>query len=86
MAKNSTTDDVAEVLAALPGWPRFEDKNREKSARTSSRFFHTFRTQPIVLPIWLWNLLMIGLLIALGSVLLYLVLGLLGIALIFLVH
>ena len=77
MSKPSQMKDVADKFSALPGWPRFGDQSRNRLPRPSSSFFHEFRTRPIVLPIWLWNLLMIGLLVVFGGALLHLAVGLL---------
>ena len=83
MSKQSKMEEAVDGVSALPGWPRFEGQSRKRSPRPSPRFFHEFRTQPIVLPIWLWNLLVIGMLTVFGGALLYFALGLLDIVLIF---
>lgn len=57
MSKQSKMANAFDEFSALPGWPRFEGQRRERPPRPSSNFFHEFRTKPIVLPIWLWNLL-----------------------------
>lgn len=77
MSKQSKMANAFDEFSALPGWPRFEGQRRERPPRPSSNFFHEFRTKPIVLPIWLWNLLVIGMLTAFGGALLYFALGLL---------
>ena len=84
MSKQSKMEDAVDGVSVLPGWPRFEGRRRKRAPRPSPRFFHGFRTKPIVLPIWLWNLLVIGMLTVFGGALLYFALGLLYIVLIFL--
>lgn len=73
----SKQSKMVDGFSALPGWPRFEGQRRERPPRPSPSFFHEFRTKPIALPIWLWNLLVIGMLIVFGGALLHLALGLL---------
>lgn len=81
MFKKSRMEGMADAWSALPGGPWFQDGNQTKPSHPSPSLFHQFRTQPIGLPVWLWNLLVIGLLLELGGFLLFLASGLLGLVL-----
>ena len=70
-----------DAFSALPIWLRFEDENHKKPSYRSPNFFHEFCTRPLfgtrpMRPVWLWNLLTIVVLIALGRLILAYALGL----------
>ena len=87
MFKKFQVTDMADAFSALPIWLRFEDENHKNPSYRSPNFFHEFCTQPLfgtrpMRPVWLWNLLTIVVLIALGRLILAYVLGLYFIAVI----
>lgn len=74
-----------DLLSLIYSWPPTETDNQAQLKGQRPNLFQDFCTKPIVLPVWLWNLLIISLLVILGGGVLYLILSVLLIVILFII-